>query len=673
MRCDVAVLLIVALGIAGCTGTPKSPAEDPGASQGGRVVTIPLAENVTIPAGACTGNTCVGSAPGVRHWIGVNGVIRWTGQIEATTADPLAIGPYEMTVAQAKTCGQACYESGANQSVAGGFPLRIDVDLPGSGVEGLLVTLQAAKPIPLPLSPTASPTVNATLTGFLTAALPDWKASTPGAGPSLRSSGAFPIWLVSQNADGTPANGISLQPSLNEDGSIIAFQSLATNLVDATIPECGDPSLLMYSCSQIYTVDLQTREVHLASTTPNGRPGSGDSQWPQINNAGTAVTFTSSATNLGASEGFRDVFLKRMDSGAISRTNLNSDGQPANIEEDPNDDFYGSRCALWCGGPSIAGKVDAVAFGSWSTNLAPNDGNRRPDVFVRDTQLSNTYLVSQTENGHFGNDASYTQSNGPYISDDGQRVAFSSVASNFADVPQRCESSSQMPLPYATAACIQVYVHDFATGQTILASRGPGGAGSEMSQAPVLSGDGRRVAFVTTAPEILGEPGNGRIQAVLKDLESGNIEVVSRTKEGNLWPSDVLWVTIDDDGDRVAFTAGQPIQRSTGGGPPENRGPSFGAFLWDERSDQVYVMSKDSGGQLSNHQALYVSLSGNGKWMAFDSDDSLADGVSSHQVYLVDVESALKNESGPRIPSTSAAFTIFCIILTATLCFPRQS
>jgi hypothetical protein len=80
-----------------------------------------------------------------------------------------------------------------------------------------------------------------------------------------------------------------------------------------------------------------------------------------------------------------------------------------------------------------------VAFGSYATNLVPDDLNGVMDVFVYDRQTSQIERVSVAKDGTPGNEASgftliapdgIDLAYGPLISSDGSIVAFMSNASN---------------------------------------------------------------------------------------------------------------------------------------------------------------------------------------------------------------------------------------------------
>ena len=79
--------------------------------------------------------------------------------------------------------------------------------------------------------------------------------------------------------------------------------------------------------------------------------------------------------------------------------------------------------------PSITPNGRYVAFDSTSSDLVASDTNGgTKDVFVRDMQSGTTEVVSRSSGGGQGNGESYRAS----VSDDGNRIAFTSLATNLA-------------------------------------------------------------------------------------------------------------------------------------------------------------------------------------------------------------------------------------------------
>src|ERR671910_683110 len=168
--------------------------------------------------------------------------------------------------------------------------------------------------------------------------------------------------------------------------------------------------------------------------------------------------------------------------------------------------------------PTVSADGRFVAFRSQATNLHPDDVDTQHDIFVRDRQTGEVGLVSRASgpNGAKGRVASFN----PRISADGRFVAFRSN-SNLA--------------PEDTDRIADIYVRDLQTQQTILVSRAAGGAGAKgigVSQFPVTSGDGNRIAFRSEAPNLHPDDPDTIEDIFVRDLGSGETILVSRAAGG---------------------------------------------------------------------------------------------------------------------------------------------
>lgn len=147
--------------------------------------------------------------------------------------------------------------------------------------------------------------------------------------------------------------------------------------------------------------------------------------------------------------------------------------------------------------PAVSGDGRYLAYTTAARGPAPTR------IVVHDTDLRGdrgylpgaTVPVSLTD----GN-AALPSARRPSLSGDGRRVAF--------EVPGTENSPGQ------------VYVRDLAAGRTLLASgtpdRGTSGAGT--SSGPVITADGRAVAFVTSAGDIIDQPAEVFPVAAVREL-----------------------------------------------------------------------------------------------------------------------------------------------------------
>jgi len=159
---------------------------------------------------------------------------------------------------------------------------------------------------------------------------------------------------------------------------------------------------------------------------------------------------------------------------------------------------------------SISADGRYVAFESAASNLVSGDTNSFTDVFVRDRQSGTTKRVSVSSLGAQGNN----DSNGASISADGRYVAFSSRASNLIGGDTNVTSD--------------VFVRDRQSGTTERVSIGSGGAQANDASGPAsISADGRFVAFVSDATNLVSGDTNGVTDIFVRDRVSGTTERVS--------------------------------------------------------------------------------------------------------------------------------------------------
>lgn len=161
---------------------------------------------------------------------------------------------------------------------------------------------------------------------------------------------------------GVQGNGDSRSPSLCADGSVVAFESRASNL----IPFDNN------SVSDIFVRDLGAGTTVAASVATGGAQGNDDSVFaPALSGDGRVVVFSSYARNLVADDrnGFQDVFARDLAAEVTERISVSTIGLEANSES-------------WF--PAVSGDGRFAAFQGFASNLVPDDTNGRLDVFVRD-------------------------------------------------------------------------------------------------------------------------------------------------------------------------------------------------------------------------------------------------------------------------------------------------
>jgi len=157
-----------------------------------------------------------------------------------------------------------------------------------------------------------------------------------------------------------------------------------------------------------------------------------------------------------------------------------------------------------------------VAFSSFATDLvgAGNDNNGKFDIFVhdRDTDGNGTYdevgaISTIRVSVDSGGGEADGDSNSPSISGDGRYVAFDSDATDLVGSDNNGK--------------FDIFVHDLQTGTTIRVSVDSGGGEANGdSNSPSISGDGRYVAFESSAPDLVAGDTNGKVDIFVHDRDA---------------------------------------------------------------------------------------------------------------------------------------------------------
>jgi Tol biopolymer transport system component len=293
---------------------------------------------------------------------------------------------------------------------------------------------------------------------------------------------------VSANSDGRQGNSHSHAPSISADGTLIAFDSSATNLAH---DKCDN------GFNHVFVRDVTAGTTRCVSVRSNGKEGNGDSFNPSISADGRVVVFQSTATNLAdrCDNGNSHVYTHNLATGETRCVSVNNDGDQSN-----------GNSAL----PKTSGDGRFVAFESNPTNFTQRCSNGFTHIFVRDTVEDRTTCASIDNDGNQGNDDSVQ----PSISSDGRFVAFSSAASNLTG--KRCKSGN-----------VQVFVRDRENDETKCASLGPKDVeGNGESRNPSISANGTLVTFESDANNLVKKDTNG-----LRDI-FGRSNSISKSKGG---------------------------------------------------------------------------------------------------------------------------------------------
>lgn len=284
------------------------------------------------------------------------------------------------------------------------------------------------------------------------------------------------LQLVSINGAGLPCNAHCLDPSISDDGNVIAFASSATNLGQTPPPNGG-----------VFLRRLPGGAPVLVNR-PNGGgiADSGPPSRPQISGSGRFVHFSDMSTNLvaGDTNSVVDVFAFDADAGILQRASLGPAGQQLTTDS-------------WFAGVSRDGS--RVLFRN-ANLVCPSAGY---GLHVRDTLSGQVDCVSRDGT----NSTIYEIANSAAISADGNRIAFTTFLS---------------PPPYVTPVVETVVLHDRTT-QRVHRIAPPYMNGD--ARVLHLCADGDCLLFSSTASNVVADDPNGHIMDVFiaQDLTSNRL------------------------------------------------------------------------------------------------------------------------------------------------------
>ena len=421
------------------------------------------------------------------------------------------------------------------------------------------------------------------------------------------------LLMVSRTSLGAGANGDSSTADVSGDGRIVVFQSAADNL------SAEDDDAVF----NVYARNVRTGVTTLVSRASGtaGAGGDGNSSGASISADGRFVVFDSTADNLSAEDddGATNVFVR--DLVATTTTLVSRATGPAGAAADASS----FEAAI-----SADGRV--VAFVSAADNLAGDDDDTAQNVYVRDLVNGTTTFVSRaTGAGAPGDD----NSRFPSISADGRYVAFNSAADTLS-----AEDDD---------AVQDIFVRDVLTNTTTLVSRADGAAGAPgdaISLAPDISGDGRLVAFQSSADNLSAEDDDAFEDVFVRDLQAGTTTLVSRAAgAGAAGDGPSAAPALSQDGRHVAFSSGADTIS------PED-GTADDIFARDLQTGAVSYVSRGAGtaGTPGYGPSSAPAISADGRYVAFHTTaENLAPvGGITVNVFWRDV-------LGPTAPATTAS------------------
>lgn len=240
-----------------------------------------------------------------------------------------------------------------------------------------------------------------------------------------------------------------------------------------------------------------------------------------------------------------------------------------------------------------------MAFDGVADDFVAGDENRRFDVFVRDLLLETTRLVSREQTvTAFVTANGWSSAAGNCASADGRFVVFTSYADNL--------------VPGDTNGCRDLFVRDLLTGSNRLVSMGVDGSpGNKPSINPTLSADGRYVAFLSNATNLVANDANLDTDIFLRDLEDNVTHLITVDRNGNSAGRVVLAAgefrlgySMSADGTKIAFVS------SATNLVPDTLSRSLNTYVHGLGSGTTFVVSYPSPSPSPPMYAQQISPSG---------------------------------------------------------------
>ena len=205
--------------------------------------------------------------------------------------------------------------------------------------------------------------------------------------------------IVSVSSLNIRGNGTSVSASINDDGSIVAFISDSTNLVNSDTN----------GIAQVYLRDRVNGTTHLVSVSNSGLVSNKDCSKPHISGDGRIVLYESLGTNLipGQDNEFKKVFLYEVQNGFTELVSFTDSGNQAN-----KDSLL----------PAISSNGRFITFTSAASNIIDSEKTPAFEIYLWDRLTGNRDIIGYNEKGI----KALNNTNGGTFSADGQFLAFNS-------------------------------------------------------------------------------------------------------------------------------------------------------------------------------------------------------------------------------------------------------
>ena len=398
----------------------------------------------------------------------------------------------------------------------------------------------------------------------------------------------------------------SFLPLVSGDGSFVAFNTLASNVVPNDNNGSGD--VIIYDRAADTNTAASARAANLSSLSANGDSGS-----QRVSADGRFVVFVSDATNLAPNQSdgnnLNDVFVRDRQTSATVLVS-HASGLPTKAADEVSDS------------PAISAEGRWITYASKASDLVSGltEVNGGADIFLYDRVNDTTVLVSHSVVGSniSASDISVT----PAMSSDGRFITYTSYAVDLVTGQSDTNNDSD------------VFVFDRTTGTNTLVSHdsaAPNATGINYSFAPSISNDGKFIAYYSAATDLVPNQNNANnsVQHCFLYDRVGNTNamidhqfgVVATSGDGNAGSTEPLDPPVfSADGYYIAYASGSTNLVS--GQSDDNS--NYDIFLFDRAAGTNLLASHraDSLTTAGDDISYNPSVSADGQFVSYRSQAS---------------------------------------------------
>jgi Tol biopolymer transport system component len=415
---------------------------------------------------------------------------------------------------------------------------------------------------------------------------------------------------ASLSTSGKTGNWYSYSPSMSADGRLVAFESYSTDLVS------GDGN----GDSDVFVRDRQAATLRVVSQSKVRSDAAGSEDYLRccdetlagatISDDGRFVAFVSTARSLvlpdtRATTGVYVRDLQRAvtvrlqaSSSIVNDPVISGDGryvvytdwsEGVTREWDRLTGVTRQRMPFEVDQPALSSDGRYLASGVYADLLA-DDTNGHEDIYVHDrvtdryerVSVSSAAVQADGWSGHAD------------ISGDGRYVTFYSTATNL--------------VANDTNNAYDVFVRDRATGSTERVSVSSAGVqGNNWSDTPSISADGRYVAFMSYASNLVSGDTNGQRDLFVHDRQTHQ---TVRVAPNGVSVAD-YYASISSDGRYVTLTTGEALR-------PGDTNAVADVYVIGWQDGTIERMSVATNGAQANGASELASMSGNGRFVVFN-------------------------------------------------------